>query len=260
MARGKTRLDRLVLEKGLASDLARARSLILSGSVLVDDRVVDKVGVSVSDSAEIRIRETIPEYVSRGAYKLLEAFRKFEVSTEGKLCVDWGASTGGFTQVLLEKGAFAVFSFDVGYGQMASRIANDPRVTVQDRFHIRDTDWNLLTELWEKRSSDPFPREILLTMDLSFISLRSVLPTVQKLKSENPEVIWTGISLFKPQFEVSKSELLKGVVKDPRIRWRAIRSFVRFLRSELRAKVRGLAESPITGRDGNREILVYWML
>ncbi|WP_040911292.1 TlyA family RNA methyltransferase [Leptospira broomii] len=260
MARGKTRLDQLLLDRGLAKDITLARSLILSGSVLVNDRVVDKVGLLISDTSEIRIREIIPKYVSRGAFKLKEALTKFNISVDGKLCIDWGASTGGFTQVLLEEGAVAIFAFDVGYGQMASRIAMDSRVSVQDRFHIRDTTWSLLIQLWEKHSPNPFPKEIFLVMDLSFISLRYVLPTVKRLHDENPRISWTGVSLFKPQFEVEKSDLEKGVVKDPVVRARALRSFLRFLKLEIGTNLHGLVESPIAGREGNREILVYWTL
>ncbi|TGL60813.1 TlyA family RNA methyltransferase [Leptospira sarikeiensis] len=260
MAKEKIRLDELVLKKGLAEDLSKARSLILSGSVLVNDRISDKVGVLVNESSEVRIREIIPKYVSRGAYKLKEAFKKWNISLQGKLCLDWGASTGGFTQVLLEEGAEFVFAFDVGYGQMASKIAMDPKVSVRDRFHIRDTSWALLSSMWREKTDRKFPNEMFLVMDLSFISLRVVLPTVSELKKENPTIDWKIVSLFKPQFETEARYLEKGVLKDPWIRWKTIRSFLIFLKNEIGAKEIRLEESPITGRDGNREILVYWAI
>lgn len=244
----------------MAEDISKARSLILSGSVLVNDRMSDKVGALFPESVEIRIREIIPKYVSRGAYKLKEAFKKWNISVKGKLCVDWGASTGGFTQVLLEEGADLVFAFDVGYGQMASKIAMDPKVSVRDRFHIRDTSWELLSSLWFEKKEIKFPDEIFLVMDLSFISLRTVLPVLSELKNKNSNIRWNIVSLFKPQFETEPRNLDRGVLRDPWIRWKTIRSFLRFLKNEVKGKRIGLENSPITGRDGNREILVYWTL
>ncbi len=260
MAREKIRLDELLVKKGFADQLTRARSLILSGSVLVNDRVIDKVGFTVDQSSEIRIRDIIPKYVSRGAYKLKAAIEKWEIRIQDRLCMDWGASTGGFTQVLLEEGARAVFAFDVGYGQMVSKIAMNPKVTVRDRFHIRETTWKLLKEIWKKHSEESFPQEVFLVMDLSFISLRIVLPTLGKLKKENPNVSWNVVTLFKPQFEVEPKYLEKGVLKDSVIRLRILRSFIRFLKKEIGGSLEGLSESPITGREGNREILVYWKI
>ncbi|WP_367898306.1 TlyA family RNA methyltransferase [Leptospira sp. WS58.C1] len=260
MAKEKIRLDDLLLKKGLAEDISKARSLILSGSVLVNDRMSDKVGTLFEESVEIRIREIIPKYVSRGAYKLKAAFKKWNISVQGKLCIDWGASTGGFTQVLLEEGADLVFAFDVGYGQMASKIAMNPKVSVRDRFHIRDTSWELLSSLWAEKTEKKFPDEIFLVMDLSFISLRTVLPVLTELKTKNPNVRWNIVSLFKPQFETESRNLEKGVLRDPWIRWKTIRSFLQFLKNEIKGKRIGLEDSPITGRDGNREILVYWTL
>lgn len=218
------------------------------------------MGALFPESVEIRIREIIPKYVSRGAYKLKEAFKKWNISVKGKLCVDWGASTGGFTQVLLEEGADLVFAFDVGYGQMASKIAMDPKVSVRDRFHIRDTSWELLSSLWFEKKEIKFPDEIFLVMDLSFISLRTVLPVLSELKNKNSNIRWNIVSLFKPQFETEPRNLDRGVLRDPWIRWKTIRSFLRFLKNEVKGKRIGLENSPITGRDGNREILVYWTL
>ncbi|PKA17908.1 TlyA family RNA methyltransferase [Leptospira haakeii] len=260
MAKEKIRLDDLLLKKGFAEDISKARSLILSGSVLVNDRMSDKVGTLFDESVEIRIREIIPKYVSRGAYKLKAAFEKWNISVKEKLCIDWGASTGGFTQVLLEEGAGLVFAFDVGYGQMASKVAMNPKVTVRDRFHIRDTSWKLLSSLWAEKTKEEFPDEIFLVMDLSFISLRIVLPVLSELKSKNPNIRWNIVSLFKPQFETESRNLDRGVLRDPWIRWKTIRSFLQFLKNEIKGTRIGLEDSPITGRDGNREILVYWTL
>ncbi|WP_167882052.1 TlyA family RNA methyltransferase [Leptospira semungkisensis] len=260
MAKEKIRLDELLLKKGLAEDISKARSLILSGSVLVNDRMVDKAGLSFQESAEIRIRDIIPKYVSRGAYKLKSAIEKWSLDIKGKLCLDWGASTGGFTQVLLEEGAEFVFAFDVGYGQMASKVAMNPKVIVRDRFHIKDTSWKLLNELWSQKSEKQFPNEIFLVIDLSFISLETVLPTIARLKQERPTIHWKVVSLFKPQFEAEPRYLDKGVLKNPYVRSQILRSFIRFLRKHIGGKFVGVGESPITGRDGNREILVYWTL
>ncbi|PJZ68098.1 TlyA family rRNA (cytidine-2'-O)-methyltransferase [Leptospira perolatii] len=260
MARGKIRLDRLLLERGLAEDLSKAQSLILSGSVLVNDQVVDKVGLLFAEDSSVRLKEVIPKYVSRGAFKLKKAFELWNIDLSDKLCLDWGASTGGFTQVLLEQGAKNIFAFDVGYGQMVSRIAKDPRVKVIDRFHVKNITWDILEELWKSAESSDFPEKIFLVMDLSFISLRNVFPIVKRLHDQVPGRSWSGFSLIKPQFEVDPKFLTKGILTDPKIRLRTVRSLLRFARKESGIKLLSLSESPIAGADGNQEILMYWSI
>lgn len=228
-----------------------AQSLVLSGSVLVNDKVTTKVGTLLKSSDLVRTKEVIKTYVSRGAYKLLGAFSKFPASTVlGKICVDLGASTGGFTQVLLEKDAKHVFAVDFGYGQMAQKIANDPKVTVLDRMHVKELSWN-------KISNDT--NEYFFTMDLSFISLTEVFPSLSKLIRNSPPKSWEGISLLKPQFELPARYLVKGVVQNQKIYGPCIRSVWRSIRQKDPSFcLKGLAESPIQGADGNREFLLFW--
>lgn len=183
MAREKIRLDVLLFERGFADSLEKAKSLILSGSVLVNEQKITKVGFKFSKDSEIRILNIIPEYVSRGVYKLLKAFEVFPLQVDGKLCIDLGASTGGFTQVLLEKGAWKVFACDVGYGQLAEKLRNHSSVIVKDRFHLKNLS-SLEIEWENNRFQTPHPESIVIVMDLSFISLRSVFPVIRKLREE----------------------------------------------------------------------------
>ncbi|TGK32743.1 TlyA family RNA methyltransferase [Leptospira gomenensis] len=257
MGKEKIRLDALLLKKGLAETIEKARSLILSGSVLINEQKITKVGLTFSVDSKIRILNVIPEYVSRGAYKLLKAFETFPISAKGRLCVDLGASTGGFTQVLLEKGAWKVFSCDVGYGQLAERLRNHQSVVVKDRFHLKHLSSSEIE--WEKnRREVPDPDAILIVMDLSFISLRSVFPVISRFSKELNIPKVECVSLVKPQFEVDERDLVKGVLRDSKIRFRIVLSLCRFLKREIGASVSGLEWSPIEGRDGNKEILLYW--
>ncbi|WP_061248986.1 TlyA family RNA methyltransferase [Leptospira alstonii] len=259
MAREKIRLDILLLNRGLAQSPEKARSLILSGSVLVNEQKITKVGLKFPKDSVIRILSVIPEYVSRGAYKLLKVFDVFPLRVDGKLCVDLGASTGGFTQVLLEKGAWKVFACDVGYGQLAEKLRNHPSVIVKDRFHLKklcssEIEWDT------NRFQAPHPESIVIVMDLSFISLRSVFPAIRKLKEEKHIPKLECITLIKPQFEADNKYLVKGVLRDSKIRLRIVRSLCKYLKKEIGGTVLGLEWSPIEGRDGNKEILLYWRL
>ncbi|TGM08631.1 TlyA family RNA methyltransferase [Leptospira barantonii] len=259
MAKEKIRLDDLLLKRGLADSLEKARSLILSGSVLVDEQKITKVGLKFSENSGLRILNVIPQYVSRGAYKLLKAFEVFSVKAEGKLCIDLGASTGGFTQVLLEKGAWKVFACDVGYGQLAEKIRNNPAVIVKDRFHLKNLSSSEIE--WETNVlSVPNSESILIVMDLSFISLRSVFPVIHRFREETNIPKLECITLIKPQFEANENDLVKGVLRDSKIRTRIVRSICSYLKKEIHAKVLGLEWSPIEGRDGNKEVLLYWKL
>ncbi|RHX91875.1 TlyA family RNA methyltransferase [Leptospira stimsonii] len=259
MAKEKIRLDSLLLKKGYADTLEKARSLILSGSVLINEQKITKAGLQFSENSEIRILNVIPQYVSRGAYKLLKAFESFSVKAEGKVCIDLGASTGGFTEVLLEKGAWKVFACDVGYGQLAERVRNHPAVVVKDRFHLKNLSSSEID--WENEKNHvPNPNSILIVMDLSFISLRSVFPVLKRFRQEKNIPKIECVTLIKPQFEADPKDLVKGVLRNSKIRWKVVRSLCTFLKVEIGASILGLEWSPIEGREGNKEVLLYWTL
>jgi 23S rRNA (cytidine1920-2'-O)/16S rRNA (cytidine1409-2'-O)-methyltransferase len=196
----KERIDKLMVERGLAQSRERARSLILAGRVLVKDRIVDKAGAQVESSLEIRLKGEDMPYVSRGGLKLEKALEAFDIQLSGRVAIDVGASTGGFTDCLLQHGVARVYAVDVGYGQLAWKLRQDPRVVNLERTNIR---YLLPEQLPEKPS--------LAVIDASFISLDKVLPATLKLLSDEAEVI----ALIKPQFEVGRGEVGKGgVVRD----------------------------------------------
>lgn len=259
MAKERIRLDSLLLKRGFAETLEKARSLILSGSVLINEQKITKAGLQFPENSEIRILNVIPRYVSRGAYKLLKAFESFSINAKGKVCIDLGASTGGFTEVLLEKGAWKVFACDVGYGQLAERLRNHPSVVVKDRFHLKnlsasEVDWENLKGLV------PDSNSILIVMDLSFISLRSVFPVIKRFRGEKNIPKIECVTLIKPQFEADPKDLVKGVLRNSNVRWKIVRSICKFLKTEIGASNLGLEWSPIEGREGNKEILLYWTI
>lgn len=251
MQKEKNRLDSILVERGLCDDLSRALSLILSGSVIVNGEKITKAGFKFSKNARIEVLDRIPEYVSRGALKLKSALKAFSVSVDGKICVDLGASTGGFTEVILRNGAEKVFAFDVGYGQMASRLQNNPKVKLKDRFNVKALSWEDL----EYKYSYMF-----FVMDLSFISLLNIFPVIKNLKTESPKTKFEVISLIKPQFECLPDQTEKGIVKNPRVHLQVLKKIIKYLRHELNAKVHGICNSGIRGASGNREFFVYWEL
>lgn len=244
-------MDKLLLQKQICQDIDRARSLILAGAVLVNGQKVTKSGVKFSSDSEITTLDKIPHYVSRGAYKLKHAIETFNIQAQNKIAIDLGSSTGGFTQVLLELGVEKVYAFDVGYGQMVSKIRNHPNVTVKDRFNVKNISWAELETVYKK---------ILIVMDLSFISLFSVFPSLFKLKQDSLHTQIEVVSLIKPQFECAKSELAKGVVKDREVHFRIIKKFIKYIKEEMKGEILGLTVSPITGREGNKEFLLYWKI
>ena len=225
----------------------------MSGSVLVNDRAITKAGTLIQLTDQVRIRKRIKEYVSRGAYKLLGAFDSFDdLNVQDVVCFDLGASTGGFTQVLLEKGALHVYAVDVGYGLLAQKIANDKKVTVLDRTHVKELNLKNLENLTKR---------IFFSMDLSFISLTQIFPQISNLAAENPSNEFFGISLIKPQFELPASSLEKGIVKNRKFQLTAVRNVWRAIKkTNPRFVFDGLAESPIQGADGNHEFLLKWRL
>ena len=239
----KIRLDLLLVERGLAESRTKAQALVMAGAVVVGEARVDKPGALVDPAAPIRLKEDAApsRYVSRGALKLEKALAVFPVDPRGKVCADLGASTGGFTDLLLQRGAAKVFAVDVGYGQLHARLRADPRVVVRERENARLLDAERLGE-----------RVDLVTGDLSFISLRLVLPAVRAILKPGGD----ALLLVKPQFEVGKGEVGKGgVVRDDAKRRAALES-VKAAARDLGFDVAGEAESPIEGPAGNRE----WLL
>ena len=237
----KQRLDKLMLERGLAPSIEKARALIMAGQVIVGDHTVDKAGQQVATDAEARLRgENLP-YVSRGGLKLRRALDEFGVDVTGLVAVDVGSSTGGFTDCLLQAGAVKVFAVDVGYGQLAWKLQQDPRVVSMERTNIRTVTPDQLDEV-----------PALAVIDASFISLSKVLPATVGLVRPGGRII----ALIKPQFEVGKGEVGKGgIVRDPAAHEQVIED-VRHTASDLGLTVAGLCDSPITGADGNREFLI----
>ncbi|NVN91882.1 MAG: TlyA family rRNA (cytidine-2'-O)-methyltransferase [Desulfuromonadales bacterium] len=238
---GKERLDKLMLARGLAPSREKAQALIMAGQALVNDRVVDKAGQQVAIDAEIRIRGEQLPYVSRGGLKLKKALDQFGIEVNGLVALDVGASTGGFTDCLLQAGAARVFAVDVGYGQLAWKLQQDPRVVSMERVNIR-----YLTP--EQLGGEPE----LAVIDASFISLSKVLPSTVLLLKPGSRII----ALIKPQFEVGRGEVGKGgIVRDPTAHEKAVDG-VRQAARNLGLTVSGLCDSPITGADGNREFLI----
>ena len=238
---GKQRLDKLMVERALTTSREKAQALIMAGQVVVGDHTVDKSGQQVAVDAEIRIKGGVLPYVSRGGLKLRKALDEFAVDVTGLVAIDVGASTGGFSDCLLQAGARKIFAVDVGYGQLAWKLQQDPRVVSMEKTNIR----TLLPE-----QLDAVPD--LAVIDASFISLAKVLPAVVAIVKPGGCVI----ALIKPQFEVGKGEVGKGgIVRDPAAHDKVIES-VRQTAQEMGLAVGGLCESPITGADGNREFLI----
>lgn len=237
----KQRLDKLLVERGLAPSREKAQALIMAGQVVVGDHVVDKAGQQVACDADIRIKGEVLPYVGRGGLKLRKALDEFGVDVSGVVALDVGASTGGFTDCLLQAGASKVFAVDVGHNQLAWKLRQDPRVISLEKTNIR----YLLPE-----QLDGVPD--LAVIDASFISLSKVLPATVTLVRPGAAII----ALIKPQFEVGKAEVGKGgIVRDPLAHEKAIEG-VRQVAAELGLSVAGLCDSPILGADGNREFLI----
>lgn len=238
----KIRLDQLVFDLGLAESRERAKTTVMSGLVFVNGQRADKPGMQVAPDAKVEVKGTALPYVSRGGLKLEKALKVFPMDVSGKVCVDCGASTGGFTDVLLKNGAAKVYSVDVGYGQLAWSLRNDERVVNMERTNIRYI------------SSEDIPEPLdICVMDLSFISVKLVLPAVCALLKEDAELI----CLIKPQFEAGKDEVgKKGVVRDKAVHLSVIESVLCFAPT-VGMTVMGLDFSPIKGPEGNREYLCY---
>ncbi len=238
----KERLDVTLLERGLAESREKARALIMAGAVSVDGRRADKAGQAVGADAAIEVAgDTLP-FVSRGGLKLDRALSVFPLSLAGKFCLDIGASTGGFTDCMLQNGARHVAAVDVGYGQLAWKLRNDPRVTVLERTNARNMEPAWFSE-----------RAAFSSIDVSFISLRLMLPPLFGCLADEADVV----ALIKPQFEAGRSEVGKnGVVRDARVHTEVCRQLMAFA-SDAGYLVRGLSYSPITGPKGNIEFLLW---
>jgi len=241
-SREKERLDRLLVERGLAESRERARALILAGDVVVNDHAVDKAGQLVSLDADVRLKGTGIPYVSRGGLKLEKALEDFCIDVTGLCALDVGASTGGFTDCLLQRGARKVFAVDVGYGQLAWKLRKDERVVCLERTNIRFLEPDSLSEVPD-----------LAVIDASFISLEKVLPNTIRLVKERGEIV----ALIKPQFEVGRGQVGKGgVVRDERKHREVVESICSMVET-LGLAVQGVVESPLLGPKGNREFLIY---
>ncbi len=238
----KQRIDLLLVQKGLVRSRQHAQALIMAGQVLVNEEPIIKPGIGIAEDAAVRIKGEALPYVSRGGLKLEAALQTFQVDVSGLSCLDVGASTGGFTDCLLQKGARRVVAVDVGYGQLAWKLRQDQRVTVIERTNVRHMAVDAL----------PYPVD-LITIDVSFISLKIVIPAVVKFIQPRTRII----GLIKPQFEVGKQWVGKGgVVRDPRLHQQVIADLRAFLK---KAGFTGPAPipSPLLGPKGNREFLIY---
>lgn len=241
----KKRLDVLLTEQGYADSRSKAQAIIMSGLVYVDGQKADKPGVSYEETVQLEVRGAACPYVSRGGLKLEKALRDFGVDPTGYVCSDSGASTGGFTDCLLQQGASKVFAIDVGYGQLDWKIRSDPRVVVMERTNIR---YVTLEDLGEPLD--------LSVIDVSFISLKIVLPTIKNLLKPTGQVL----CLIKPQFEAGKEKVgKKGVVRDKATHKEVLDNFVS-LAKELSFQILGLTFSPVKGPEGNIEFLGHLSL
>lgn len=238
----KERLDVLLVQKGCFQSREKARSAIMAGIVYMDGNKADKPGMSYRTDSRIEIRENPNPYVSRGGLKLEKALRVFNIGLQGKTAADMGASTGGFTDCMLKNGAVKVFAVDVGYGQLAWELRNDPRVVCMERTNVRYL-----------KQEDLGTAVDFVTIDVSFISLTKVLPAARDISNTEGEVV----CLIKPQFEAGREKVGKhGVVRDPQTHKEVISRISAFV-TENGFRIRGLDYSPITGPEGNIEYLLH---
>ncbi|MBS6185056.1 MAG: TlyA family RNA methyltransferase [Clostridium celatum] len=243
MASKKERLDILLVEKGICESREKAKTNIMAGLIFVDGQRVDKAGEKVKVDADIVFKGEKLKYVSRGGLKLEKAMNTFGIDLTDKVCMDIGASTGGFTDCMLQNNASKVFAVDVGYGQFAWKLRTDERVVCMEKTNIRYVT----------------PEDIgvaldFASIDVSFISLRTIMPAVKALLGDKGEVV----ALIKPQFEAGRDKVgKKGVVRDKEVHLEVINTIVNFL-MENELNVLGLSYSPIKGPEGNREYLVYF--
>ncbi len=239
----KKRLDLLLVERGLCESRTRAQALVLEGKVRVNGQVEVKASRAFDETVDLEL-EAPPRFVSRGGEKLEGAFERFALVADGKICLDVGSSTGGFTDCLLQHGAQKVMAVDVGTNQLAYKLRADPRVWVKENYNAR----------YMTRADLPEVPTLAVT-DVSFISLKLILPPIVEVLAGGGEIV----ALIKPQFEVGKGKAPGGLVKDEALRLEARDEIVRFAQEDLGLELLGLAESPIRGKEmGNIEYLSYW--
>ena len=239
---GKRRLDQLLVERGLAESRARAQAVIMAGLVFSETRRLDKAGSQVAADLPLEVRGQDHPWVSRGGLKLDHALQQFEIPVAGRICLDVGASTGGFTDVLLARGAERVYAVDVGQGQLAWKLRQDSRVVVMEKTNARHL------------TGDSFPEPFaFVCCDASFIGLATVLPAALDLAASGASLV----ALIKPQFEVGRAEVGKGgIVSDPELHERVVTQISEWLSDGMGWRILGTTLSPITGAGGNKEFLI----
>ncbi len=240
----KQRLDLILTERGLIENRTKAQALIMAGKVRVNDKVITKAGTLINPEENLIITlDNSEQWASRGAKKLLRAFEVFDIDVKNKICADFGASTGGFCDVLLKNGAEKIYAIDVGYGQLIWRLANDKRIVVMDRTNAR-----YLTHKNFQDTPD------FITCDVSFISLKIILPVINSICDlENGQ----AVILIKPQFEAGREKISKGVVRDKNIHAEVLNNILEFIYANTNFYVSGLTYSPIKGPEGNIEFLCW---
>jgi 23S rRNA (cytidine1920-2'-O)/16S rRNA (cytidine1409-2'-O)-methyltransferase len=239
---GRIRLDQLVVTRGLAPSRERARALVIAGQISVDGASITKAGTQVDEAADVAIITPDHPYVGRGGLKLAHALDTFHIAVAGRQCLDIGASTGGFTDVMLQRGAARVVALDVGHGQLDWRLRNDPRVVVIEHLNARHL------------TLDALPARVdLVTIDVSFISLSKILPVVPPLLNASADVV----ALVKPQFEAGRTEVRRGIIRDPAVHER-VRAEVAAAGAEVGLTSVASTPSPVTGQKGNVEFLIHF--
>ncbi len=241
----KIRLDQLLVNKRLAESKSKAQSMIMAGQVLVDDKIVTKSGNSFNINIKINVKQLHPKWVSRGSIKLLKAIEYFDIDIKNKTCLDIGASTGGFTQVLLKNRAKKIFSVDVGSNQLHEKLRKEKKILSIENFNAKYLDQKIIGEKID-----------LIVCDVSFISLKKVILPSLKLIKKNAEII----ALIKPQFETEKKNLIKGVVKDKSVHEEVCNNIKNWFMHKCQSDVVGLIQSPLSGPKGNVEFLIYCRL
>ena len=237
----KIRLDQILFDRKLAESKSKAQAMIMAGQVCVEDKVINKSGYNINPDAKIKIKDIGPEWVSRGAYKLIKALDENNIKVDNKTCMDLGASTGGFTEVLVKRNAKKVFAVDVGTNQLHEKLKKMKEIINIEKTNARYLTKDLITEFIE-----------LLVCDVSFISLKKViLPCLNFLKKNSIIIV-----LIKPQFESKKNETKKGVVKDSEVHLRICNEIQNWFENECNCEVLKIIESPITGPKGNKEFLL----
>lgn len=241
MILSKIRLDQILFDRKLAESKSKAQAMIMAGQVFVEGKVINKSGYNINPDAKIKIKDIGPEWVSRGAYKLIKALDENNIKVDNKTCMDLGASTGGFTEVLVKRNAKKVFAVDVGTNQLHEKLKKMKEIINIEKTNARYLTKDLITEFIE-----------LLVCDVSFISLKKViLPCLNFLKKNSVIIV-----LIKPQFESKKNETKKGVVKDSEVHLRICNEIQNWFENECNCEVLKIIESPITGPKGNKEFLL----